>query len=408
MDVTTAFLNGDLRETIYMSQPPGFIETGGEHKVCRLQKSLYGLKQAPLCWNQKIDSVLQKAGFVKTLPEYGVYMKPATKEFSVVLIGLYVDDLLLLSQSDRACRWAKDLLSSHFHMKDLGPVQRFLGMDITQTSSQVHLSLHSYIFQLLQHTGMLDCNPVHIPFASSTYLMDSSPLDGSDITEYRSLVGKLLFAANTGRPDISYAVSYLSRYMQTPLEEHMRGVKHLLRYLKGSMNMGITYQRRQSFKLTGYTDADWGGSKEDRKSTSGYVFMLGDSPITWRSKKQEVVALSTTEAEYIALSDGVKELLWLDQLINQIDLKLESIPVIWSDNTSCISLANHPHAHPRTKHIDIRHHHIRETLQRNKFVLKHMDTHHMIADIFTKGLARPQFEYLREAMGFKINHHSLN
>ena len=327
MDVTTAFLNGILDEEIYMVQPPGFIKRGQENKVCHLHKSLYGLKQAPLCWNQQINHVLHDGGFTRAVSEYGVYCFTAPSGSSI-LIALYVDDLLIMSSDLDAIKSVKTLLSSHFKMKDLGLAKTFLGLDIAQTSGRVSLSLKSYIDRILSSTNMLDCNSVSTPLpAGYDFFLPSPAL--SDITSYRSLVGKLLFGANTVRPDISFAVSALSRFLQAPNEIQYKAAKHVVRYLKGTRSLGLNYFAQNYFSLTAFCDADWASDKNDRRSTTGYIFQLAGAPITWKSKKQQTVALSTAEAEYMALGDAVKEILWLLQLSDQLKIKFDSVPIIF-------------------------------------------------------------------------------
>ncbi|KAG7884784.1 hypothetical protein KL936_005436 [Ogataea polymorpha] len=397
MDVTTAFLNGDLDEEIYMNQPPGFVQPGSEQKVCRLHRSLYGLKQAPLCWNFKINAVLSRSGFTRVPSEFGIYV---SHEEPRIYVGLYVDDLLILSSSPSKIQTTKDLLSSQFTMKDLGPVQHFLGLDINCHLHSVSLSLHTYIDQLLSQYGMSSCNSVRTPCDTASWDIPNDPVL-SNPTEYRSMVGKLLFAANTVRMDISYVVSKLSRYLKEPKKSHMAKAKHVLKYLKGTSTYGITYSKDPQLFLRGYCDADWGGNV-DRSSTTGYVFVLANAPITWRSKKQATVALSSTEAEYMALGDAVKELLWLKQLLYQLKVRCLKLPTIYCDNTSALALSDHPAYHPRTKHIDIRYHFIRSHIQDKALVTSHVPSSFNIADSLTKALNREKFESLRTKQNLKI------
>ncbi|TID16750.1 hypothetical protein CANINC_004107, partial [Pichia inconspicua] len=309
MDVTTAFLNGDLMEEIYMHPPSGSPFTG---KVFGLKKSIYGLKQAPLCWNLKINQVLIDLGFNRSMAEFGVYSKVV--EGKAVLVALYVDDLLIISNDSSNIKDVKFALSSHFQMKDLGLVSTFLGMQVKQESGRVTVSLERYLRNFLSDFNMGDCNSVTTPLvAGSSLVPDGTLLSSEEASRYRTMVGKLLFAANTVRPDLVYAASALSRYIKEPHRNHMVAGKHVLRYIKGSLNKGLVFKKQKVFKLVGYCDSDWAGDKADRKSITGYTFLLGNTAVTWKSTKQQTVALSSTEAEYMALGDAVKELLWLKQ-----------------------------------------------------------------------------------------------
>ena len=398
MDVTTAFLNGDLAEEIYMRVPPGITASPGS--VCRLNKSIYGLKQAPLCWNLKINHVLVTAGFSRAVSEFGVYSKISGKH--IVLVALYVDDLLILSNNDDLVAQVKKSLSSHFQMKDLGLASVFLGMQINQNSSAVSVHLSHYLKGFLSEFNMLDSNSVTTPLVPGFSLVpDGSPLNTSDAAKYRSMVGKLLFAANTVRPDLAFAASVLSRYIKEPHGNHLAGMKHVLRYIKGTLNLGLKYSKGETFKLVGYCDADWAGDNVDRKSTTGYLFMLSGAAITWRSTKQKTVALSSTEAEYMALGDAVKEILWLQQLLEHIGLKKTEPPIIYEDNEGCRMLSSHPSHHHRTKHIDIRHHFIRDHVNQNHCKIVAISTNNMVADVLTKQLARPKFEKFTSLAGMK-------
>lgn len=400
MDVTTAFLNGDLDEEIYMNQPDGYVDSSCPDKVCRLVKSLYGLKQAPLCWNTKINSVLETAGFIRAPSDLGIYS--FTRNSSVLLLALYVDDLLLLSNDASLVTFAKSLLGSHFSMKDLGAVKSFLGMDVSQAPGRVSICLSRYLSKVLADFNMTDCNPVSVPLSPSLDLTSFSPDEQfPDASRYRSMVGKLLFASNTVRPDLSYAVSVLSRYIKDPKEVHMKAAKQVLRYVKGTLDAGLLYRSVGSFQLIGYCDADWANDKSDRASNTGYVFKLSDGPISWRSKKQATVAQSSTEAEYLALGDAVRELLWLKQLLNQLPVNTTGTPILYEDNNGCILLAGHPVFHSRTKHIDVRHHFLRQHLADGSFELIHVGTNHMAADMLTKPLAKVKFAQLCELLGVK-------
>ena len=265
------------------------------------------------------------------------------------------------------------------------------------------MSLKDYIGSMLKEFGMENCNPDKTPTIAGQELtlVDNSAED-CDATAYRSLVGKLLFAANTVRSDISYIVGVLSRYLKEPKEVHYKAAKRVLRYLKGTKDLGIRYEagNNDNGELLGYCDADWAGDKSDRKSTTGFVFKYANGAITWRSKKQATVALSTAEAEYMSLSEGVKEALWLMQVFKEFGINTGPVRM-FDDNQGCIEMAKHPAFHHRTKHIDIRTHFIRDHIGSGSINLEYLSTGVMIADMFTKGLAAPQFLELRRLCGME-------
>ncbi|KAI5950096.1 hypothetical protein KGF54_005244, partial [Candida jiufengensis] len=393
MDVSTAFLNGFVEEELYMSTAPGYDVEG---KVYKLVKSLYGLKQAPAAWNKSINAVLENDGFKRVTSELGLYVKGGT------YLGLYVDDLIIAGDSQAEIDKVKSLLKSHFKMKDLGVPSKFLGMNVlVRKDGVIIISLEDYIDKMLEEFGMVDCNPVAIPTLNGLDLetTDENPKYCKP-TDYRSIVGKLLYAANICRFDISYIVGVLSRHFQQPEERHYKAAKHVLRYLKRTKMYGLHYNKTEGLEV--YTDADWGSTSRDRKSISGYIVKLAGAPISWKSKKQVTVALSTTEAEYMSMAETVKEVLWLLSVFNNTDIEIETPVVIYGDNASAITLANHPLSHPRTKHISLRYHFIRDHIMNGTISFQHISTNIMLADLLTKGLDRIRFARLLDTSGFKI------
>ncbi|KAG2736889.1 hypothetical protein G9P44_000979 [Scheffersomyces stipitis] len=355
MDVSTAFLNGKIDLKIYMKQPSGYQDCSAFEKVCQLNKSLYGLKQAPLIWNETMNSFLEKIGFKRSLSEYGLYMRRS------VIIGLYVDDLLIAGDNQNEIKEIKGQLSAQFKMKDLGIARKFLGINITQGSDGIKADLRDYIDKILEEFGMENCNLVSTPGLPGLKLENNETALLENPTLYRSIVGKLLYASNTVRGDISFITGVLSRYFKEPREAHLTAAKHVLRYLKGTRSLGQRYSKTGQLEV--FVDADWGSSTDNRKSITGYAVKFGGGLISWKSKKQAIVATSTTEAEYIALAEAVKEVLWLRTLFGELQIPL-TLPIgIHEDNVSCIKLSEHPTVHSRTKHIDIRYHFIRERIK---------------------------------------------
>ncbi|VVT54825.1 uncharacterized protein SAPINGB_P004281 [Magnusiomyces paraingens] len=372
MDVETAFLNGDLKEDIYMRQPKGFVVKGQESKVCHLKKSLYGLKQAPLCWNEKIHGALVKLGFIRNESDYGVYTKGSGS--TMVIIALYVDDLLISGNSSEVIAKTKSSLSSMFKMKDLGPVEQFLGMRVKQSPYHITVDVSRYIFDMLEEFGMQNCSSVKTPLPTRD-LSDFSESDSAtDASMYRSIIGKLIYAANCARPDLAVA---------------------------GTAELGLEYRAQKVYKLVGYSDADYAQDKQDRKSFTGYVFILSGGPITWACRKQVSPASSSVESEYMSLSDASKECFWINQLLSLCKIPIPLPVTMFEDNQGCIALAQNPVFHRRTKHIDVRYHVVRHYIRSGVIHLEYLDTQVMLADMFTKNLGRVKFETLRGLLGMK-------
>jgi hypothetical protein len=303
MDVKTAFLNGDLLEEVYVEQPPGFIVDGKESKVLRLRKALYGLRQAPRAWNTKLDASLHSLGFVRSKAEHAVYRRGGGEK--LLLVGVYVDDLVITGASIEEVKKFKQEMTHLFKMSDLGELSFYLGIAVQQRGGTITLQQTAYAKKLLQRAGMEECNPCSVPMEARLKLSRSGAGNLVDATHYRSIVGGLRYLVHT-RPDISYAVGYVSRFMEAPTSEHLAAVKHLLRYVAGTLSYGIVYGRgRGAPNLLGFSDADLAGDVDDRKSTTGMIFFLGRSPVSWQSRKQRVVAASSCESEYIAASTTV-------------------------------------------------------------------------------------------------------
>ncbi len=311
--------------------------------------------------------------------------------------------IVIAGKTDFQLQNVKDSLSQKFELKDLGSLRYFLGMSITQDSDSESIVINqpAYTKKLLENFGIQECKPVATPVSSSSKLIKATESDECvDKTKYQSAVGSLMYLAVCTRPDISFAVNSLAKFNSKPTKDHWSALKHVLRYLQGTKNVGICYSK-DSGDIIGYTDADWAGDLDDRKSTSGYLFMLCDGAVSWKSQKQRCVALSTAEAEYVAMSAAVQESVWLHQLISELtDSSLGINPVlIYEDNQAAIAMAKNPQFHGRAKHIEIKHHFICDQIARGIIKLEYCPTSQMIADILTKGLSRDSFSELRKNSG---------
>lgn len=406
MDVKTAFLHGDLEETIYMQQPEGFIEDEG--KVCLLRKSLYGLKQSPRMWYKRFDDFLVRTGFNRCRYDSCVYVLKRSKKCIMYLL-LYVDDILLASASMEEIARFKVKLSSEFEMKDLGPAKRILGMDITRDrrKGELFLSQEGYLRKVVERFRMHEAKPVRTPLGTFTKLSSTQePKTEEERTRmktvpYASGVGSVMYGMVCSRPDLAHAVSVVSRFMANPGMTHWNALKWLLRYLNGSLGSGLRFKRSTQVEeaLTGYVDADFAGCVDTRKSTTGYVFTLFGTAVTWKANLQSVVSLSTTEAEYIALTEAVKEGSWLRGLVNDLGI-IQSRVTVHCDSQSAIHLANHQTYHERTKHIDVRYHFVRDVIDSKKVKVQKIATEDNPADMLTKVLPGSKFKHCLDLVNF--------
>ncbi|WVZ83459.1 hypothetical protein U9M48_030605 [Paspalum notatum var. saurae] len=397
LDVKSAFLNGDLKEEVYVAQPPGFVIAGQERRVLRLHKALYGLRQAPRAWNAKLDRTLVALGFKRCEEEHGVYTRGEGRRR--VLLGVYVDDLILTGAEDDAITSFKDEMKSSFKMSDLGCLSYYLGIEVKQDEGRITLCQAAYAAKLLDKAGMAGCNTVHTPMETGLKLSKDSPNPPVDATFYRSIVGSLRYLVHT-RPDITFAVGMASRFMASPTTEHMSVVKHLLRYIAGTIHYGLVYNRQEGgLTLCGYSDSDMAGDMDGRRSTSGVLYCLGRSPVSWQSQKQSVVALSSCEAEYIAASTAACQGIWLGRLLGSFYGKSAGVVTIYIDNQSSIQLCKNPVFHGRSKHIETRFHFIRDCVEGGQVTVRKIHTDDQLADILTKALGKVRFQVLRSKLG---------
>jgi hypothetical protein len=389
MDVKTTFLNGVIEEEVYIEQPQGFEVEDRKTHVCRLKKALYGLKQAPRAWYGRIDSFLTSLGFTKSKVDSNLYFKVMNDE--PVILLLYVDDLFLTGEENLITDCKKKLVAE-FEMKDLGLMHYFLGLEVWQSPEKIFLNQGKYAVEILKRFDMLECKSMNTPMETNLKLLVDTSSELVDATLYRQIIGSLMYLTNT-RPDICFVVNTLSQYLVEPRRVHLVAAKHVMRYLKGTLDYGLCYTGDHDFRLYGYTDSDWAGSASDRKSTSGCCFSLGSAMTSWQSRKQSSISLSTTEAEYIAACSASCEAIWLRKLLTGLfDLEMEAT-VILCDNQSCIKMTENPVFHDKSKHIEIRYHYIRDMVQRGAVKLQYVGTDEQVADVLTKPLSRVKFEY---------------
>jgi hypothetical protein len=350
MDVNNAFLQGQLRERVYCQQPVGFVDDTRPDHVCLLDKSLYGLKQAPRAWYERFATHLRSLGFVAGKSDTSLFVLRRGHDTAYLL--LYVDDVVLTASSAPLLRAIIDQLLAEFSMKDLGPLHYFLGIRVVRNSSGFFLSQHTYAEDLLDRANMLDCRPVSTPVDTRAKLSADAGDPVADASEYRSIVGGLQYLTMT-RPDLSYAVQQACLHMHAPRAHHLAMVKRILRYISGTADHGLHVHRSTTLDLVGYSDADWAGCPDTRRSTSGYAVFLGDSLVSWSSKRQPTVSRSSAEAEYRAVANVVAECCWLRQLLGELHVAVPKATVVYCDNISAVYMAANPVHHRRTKHIEL-------------------------------------------------------
>jgi hypothetical protein len=388
IDVKTTFLNGVIEE-VYIEQPQGFEVEDRMTHVCRLKKALYGLKQAPRAWYDRIDSFLTSLGFTKSKVDLNLYFKVMNDE-SVTLL-LYVDDLFLIGEENLITD-CKKKLAVEFEMKDLGSMHYFLGLEVWQSPEKIFLNQGKYAVEILKRFDMLECKAMTTPMETNLNLPVDTSSELVDATLYRQIIGSLMYLTNTST-NICFAMNTLSQYLVEPRRVHLVAAKHVMRYLKGTLDYVLCYIEDHDFRLYGYTDSDWAGSASDKNSTSGCCFSLGSAMTSWQSRKESSIALSTTEAKYIAACSTNCESIWLWKLLTCLfDLEMEAI-VILCDNQSCIKRTENPVFHDKSKHIEIRYHYIRDMVQRGAIKLQFVGTDEQVADVLTKPLSRVKFEY---------------
>ncbi|KAK2442007.1 putative mitochondrial protein [Trifolium repens] len=394
LDVKSAFLHGELTENVYVEQPLGYKKV--ENKVYKLRKALYGLKQAPRAWYSKIEAYFAKENFIKCPHEHTLFVKKDGEK--VLIVSLYVDDLIFTGNDSKMFQSFKESMKNVFDMTDLGRMRYFLGVEVNQGSHGIFICQQKYIKDILSRFGMEMCNVVCSPIVPGNKLSKDSNGKCVDATYYKQIVGSLMYLLAT-RPDLAYSVCLIARFMERPTEDHLVAAKRILRYLKGTANLGILYERGVKQALQGWTDSDYAGDVEDRKSTSGYVYTYGSSAISWSSKKQPIVTLSTTEAEFVAAASCACQGLWLKRILYQLGEDQGKGIVIFCDNSSSIKLSKNPIMHGRCKHMDVRYFFLRDLVKDEVFELKHCKTQDQIADVMTKPLKLESFCKFRKLLG---------
>lgn len=392
MDVKAAYLNSYLKEEVYMTIPKGFPAEGS---LCRLNKAIYGLRQASQAWTTEFESFMKGNNFLNSEVDTCLYRKHEPGK-GITYVLHYVDDILVASSSAEEIKRFKTKLKQRYKTKEIDEIKRFIGLEINRTENYITISQTSHVKKLLQVTGLEMAKPRSTPMEPNTKHVSSMCKSGCEAfkTKYRRLIGNLLYLSQHTRPDITYSVNYLSRFQNNPTEEHYAAVKRIIRYLSGTTDYGLLYTKDEPENMYGYADASWAEDIEDRKSTTGYCFMVCGKLVLWRSLKQSMVTLSSCEAEYVSLSEAVREERYIKALCKFLDLSVESC-TMYEDNQSAIAVASNTESR-RGKSIDIRYHSVREAVKNGEIDLMYVKSEDNIADIFTKPLGTLAFSNIRK------------
>ncbi|GJY80588.1 retrovirus-related pol polyprotein from transposon TNT 1-94 [Tanacetum coccineum] len=395
MDVKSAFLNGFINEEVYVAQPPGFIDFEKPDHVYKLKKALYGLKQAPKAWYDRLKAFLIKHEYKMGMVDNTLFTKK--KSSNLIIVQIYVDDIIFGSTCQDMCDEFAKIMHDEFEMSMMGELNFFLGLQIKQMEDGIFFNQSKYIKEMLKKFGLEDSKPMKTPMSSDTKLTKDEECESVDSTKYRGMIGSLLYLT-ASRPDIMFSVCLCARFQEAPKTSHLEAVKRIFRYIKGTTHLGLWYPKGTGIETVVYADSDHAGDYVDRKSTSGICTFVGCCLTSWFSKKQTALAISTTEAEYVSAGKACQQALWMKQALIDYDVRLDDVPIM-CDNKGAIDLSKNPVQHSRTKHIEIRHHFLRDNVQKGHISIEKVPSVDNIADILTKPLKRESFNYLRLGLG---------
>jgi len=384
-----------------MSPPPG-LQRQGENVVCRLHKSLYDLKQASRQWFSKFTKVVLAAGFFQSKADYSLFIKRDDTSLTILLI--YVDGILITGNKIESIKGLKQFLHTRFRIKDLGDLKFFLGIEIARSKKGIYISQRKYALEIIKDSGYLGAKPVEFPMEECRLSNTGELLKDPYI--YQRLVGRLIYLTIT-RPDITYSVHILSRFMHEPRQPHMAAALRVVRYLKSAPGQGLLLHSNNSLHLRAFCDSDWAGCPVTRRSTTGYCVFLGNSLISWRTKRQKTVSLSSAEAEYRAMTGTCCELTWLRHLLTDLHMPISDPVTFHCDNQAALHIAKNPVFHKRTRHIEMDCHFIRDKILRGEIATQYVISSQQLADVFTKALGKKKFKQLMCKLGV-IDIHSPN
>jgi transposase InsO family protein len=401
LDVKTAFLYGKLDEEIYMEQPEGFKIQGQERKVLRLRRAIYGLKQAALAWWRELANSLKKMGFKRLYSDAGIFIcRHSDGTFAIIVA--YVDDVLFVGPSQSFIQSKKKLFMTKWECRDLGDCKEFLRMRVIRKGQSIYIDQCSYLEKVIERFGMTNAKYARTPLPTG-YM--PTPNEGEVNpqlrTQFQQIIGSLLYIMLGTRPDIAFAVTKLAQFAANPSKEHLDKAKYVLRYLAGTAKYALVYKGASNKGLIAYTDSDYAADPVKRRSTTGYIFKLADGIISWQSRAQKTIALSATEAEYMALSDCSRQAVWIQNIFTELGLQTRPTQIC-ADNEGGIFIASNPVQERRTKHIDVRFHYVRDLIEQKRIDVVWVPTDDNPADMFTKNLGHIKFEKFRGMLGLEF------
>ncbi|CAM8984340.1 unnamed protein product [Rhodiola kirilowii] len=404
LDVDNAFLHGSLEEEVYMRLPTGFYDSQRKAgKVCRLTKSLYGLKQAPRQWFSKFTEAMLQFGFNQSLNDYSLFTLQSGDDFTMLLV--YVDDVILTGTSMNIIQDIKAFIHDKFKIKDLGTLKYFLGLEVARNSTGIFLHQRKYATDLLTEYDMVECKPAKTPLPAKHKLSLSTAELLPDPMIYRKMVGKLIYLTIT-RPDLSHAVHILSQFMNEPNSDHLKAANRLLRYIKGAPAQGIFFSATSQLQMSAFCDADWAACPKTRRSVTGFCILIGESLVSWRTKKQAIVSRSSAESEYRAMAAVCTEVVWLLILFTEMHASISTPISLYCDNQAALHIAKNPVFHERTKHIELDCHFVRHYINNLTILPVYIQTLEQPADLFTKQLSHDHLQHLLCKLGVSNFLHS--
>jgi hypothetical protein len=406
LDFVGAYLNSVTKEDIYMKQPEGFVEPGFEDYACKLAHTIYGTMQGGHDWYETLCGTYEDLGYYTSYADPCVRIK--TEGGNYTISNTYTDDTFGASNSDEEVKKRKGEIGEVWEVKDVGETEYFLGMRVQQDleAGTIRFTQRPYWEYVLNRFNLNGVTPRNVPLPVGLILdSNMSPKTDSERRAmndkpYRSVLGSVMWGQLATRPDLSFAVSLLSRFQSNPGLDHWNSLLHVIGYIKNTLDYGLTYSRDSDLSPIAYVDADYGGCRDTRCSTSGYVFMMAGGAVAWSSKRQTTVALSTVEAEYVAMSRCAQQMIWMQNWLAEVKIDYTLPGLIKGDNRGAIALTKNTRDHGKVKHIDIQHHYIRELLQAGVIVMEQVSSADNLADIFTKPL--PRDHHHRLLVSFKI------
>jgi hypothetical protein len=369
--------------------------------VIRLQRALYGLKQAGLAWWKELNSSMNELGFTRLVSDAGLFVCKDYKEIIIAIV--YVDDAMFFGKDKARVNEKKQLFMDKWECRDLGEVKEFLRMRITRSGQDIRLDQCAYLDKVLERFSMTNAKSAPTPLPSNWVPVAATDKASPELLRnFQSIIGSLLYLMIGTRPDIAYAVTKLAQFSANPSPEHFERAKYICRYLVGTKSYALVFKGAKGEGLAAYTDSDWASDPITRRSVTGYYFQLAGGPFTWRSRAQTTVAHSSTEAEYMALSDCSRQVSWVRNIFTELGIRLGPFPV-YGDNQGSIFIGSNPVQEVRTKHIDIKYHYVRECIEKKKIEMFFVPSEENTADLLTKNLSRIKFERVRAQLGLEFH-----